>query len=211
MNSLKQSNLRGFALLAINFFVSLAIWKCHVRFESHHTSRWHCAIRATKAVAVSGLFSGAPQEHHGDNRTAKCSKSLDFLPRSFCGAFFERTSYILSAPQRCNAERSDAQRNFFTSQFRPLFLQRHRCDALPCFSASPVIISYIAHISFPPFASNFPFATMVYCTKQQEVYQESQRSDVATGNAGWPSQTQTQTQRCGALRLHPCRAFLGPS
>ena len=41
---------------------------------------------------------------------------------------------------------------------------------------------------------------MVYCTKQQEIYQESQRSDVATGNAGWPSQTQTQTQRCGALR-----------
>ena len=41
---------------------------------------------------------------------------------------------------------------------------------------------------------------MIYCTKQQEIYQESQRSDVATGNAGWPSQTQTQTQRCGALR-----------
>ena len=33
------------------------------------------------------------------------------------------------------------------------------------------------------FASNFPFATMVYCTKQQEIDQESQRSDVATGNA----------------------------
>ena len=48
------------------------------------------------------------------------------------------------------------------------------------------------------FASNFPFATMVYCTKQQEIDQESQRSDVATGNARWP--TQTQTQRCGALR-----------
>ena len=42
---------------------------------------------------------------------------------------------------------------------------------------------------------------MVFCTKQEEIYQESQRSDVATGNAGWPSQTQTQmqTQRCGAL------------
>ena len=45
------------------------------------------------------------------------------------------------------------------------------------------------------FASIFPFATMVYCTKQQEICQESQRSDVATGNARWPSQTQTQTQR----------------
>ena len=56
----------------------------------------------------------------------------------------------LSAPQRCNAERSDAQRNLFRSQFIPLFLQRHRCDALPCFSASPVIVFYIAHIAFPP-------------------------------------------------------------
>ena len=63
-----------------------------------------------------------------------------------------------------------------------------------------MIIFYIAHIGFCAFASIFPFATMVYCTKQQEIYQESQRSDVATGNAGWPSQTQTQTQRCGALR-----------
>ena len=57
------------------------------------------------------------------------------------------------------------------------------------------------------FASNFPFATMVNCTKQQEIYQESQRSDVTTGNAGWPSQTQTQTQRCGALSpLNPTPA-----
>ena len=56
----------------------------------------------------------------------------------------------LSAPQRCNAQRSDAQRNFFTSQFIPPFLQLHRCDALLCFSASPVIIFYIAHIAFPP-------------------------------------------------------------
>ena len=56
----------------------------------------------------------------------------------------------LSAPQCCNAERSDAQRNFFTSQFIPPFLQRHRCDALPSFSASPVIMFYIAHIAFPP-------------------------------------------------------------
>ena len=55
------------------------------------------------------------------------------------------------------------------------------------------------------FASIFPFATMVYCTKQQEIYQESQRNDVATGNAGWPSQTQTQTQRCGALRVLPIK------
>ena len=57
---------------------------------------------------------------------------------------------MLSAPQRCKAECSDAQRNSFTSQFIPPFLQRHRCDALPCFSPSPVIMFYIAHIAFPP-------------------------------------------------------------
>ena len=32
----------------------------------------------------------------------------------------------------------------------PFFLQRHRCDALPCFSASPVEIFYIAHIALRP-------------------------------------------------------------
>ena len=47
---------------------------------------------------------------------------------------------MLSAPQRCNAERSDAQRNFSHRNSYLLFLQRHRCDALPCFSALPVII-----------------------------------------------------------------------
>ena len=57
---------------------------------------------------------------------------------------------LLSAPQRCNAQRSDAQRKFFTTLSISLFLQRHRCDALPCFSASPVEIFYIAHIALRP-------------------------------------------------------------
>ena len=57
---------------------------------------------------------------------------------------------ILVHHKRCNAQRSDAQRKFFISQFIPPFLQLHRCDALLCFSASPVIIFYIAHIAFPP-------------------------------------------------------------
>ena len=56
----------------------------------------------------------------------------------------------LSAPQRCNAERSDAQRNFFTSLFIPHFLQRHRCDALPSFAVSPCKLVDIARIAFPP-------------------------------------------------------------
>ena len=56
----------------------------------------------------------------------------------------------LSAPQRCNAQRSDAQRKFFTTLSISLFLLRHRCDALPCFLASPVEIFYIAHIAFRP-------------------------------------------------------------
>ena len=61
----------------------------------------------------------------------------------------------LSAPQRCNAERSDAQRNFFTSLFWPPFLQRHRCDALPCFAASPCKLFDIARIAFRPWLSFF--------------------------------------------------------
>ena len=103
----------------------------------------------------------------------------------------------LSAPQRCNAERSDAQRNSFTSQFIPLFYSVIAVMPFPVFfSIARDNILHRAH-HLCAFASIFPFATMVYCTKQQEIDQESQRSDVATGNAGWPSQT--QTQRCGAL------------
>ena len=116
-----------------------------------------------------------------------------------CGFF--AYNWKLSAPQRCNAERSDAQRKFFTTLPIPLFFT---ASSLWC----PSLFFSIARSNFlhrthrpSAFASIFPFATMVYCTKQQEICQESQRSDVATGNARWPSQTQTQTQRCGALRL----------
>ena len=50
------------------------------------------------------------------------------------------------------ATRNAAMHNaiFSHRNSHPLFLQRHRCDALPCFSASPVIIFYIAHIAFLP-------------------------------------------------------------
>ena len=100
------------------------------------------------------------------------------------------------------ATRNAAMHNaiFFTSQFiPPFFLQRHRCDALLFFFS--IARDNFLHRAYrlSAFASSFPFATMVDCTEQQEIDQESQRSDVATGNAGWPSQTQTQTQRCGAL------------
>ena len=39
---------------------------------------------------------------------------------------------------------------------------------------------------------------MVYCTKQQEICQKLQRSDVATGNARWPTQrtTHNAAMRC---------------
>ena len=100
------------------------------------------------------------------------------------------TTTLQRTTQRCTTQA-------FHNAIHIPFLQRHRCDALPCFSASPV--EFFLHRTHRPsaFASIFPFATMVYCTKQQEICQESQRSDVATGNARWP--TQTQTQRCGAL------------
>ena len=37
----------------------------------------------------------------------------------------------------------------------PLFLQRHRCDALPCFTASPCKLFDIARIAFRPLLSFF--------------------------------------------------------
>ena len=97
------------------------------------------------------------------------------------------------------ATRNAAMHNaiFFTSQFTPLFCSFIAVMPFPVFSIARDNFSHRAH-RLSAFASKFPFATMVYCTKQQEIYQESQRSDVA----GWPSQTQTQTQRCGALS--PC-------
>ena len=85
-----------------------------------------------------------------------------------------------------------------------LFLQCHRCDAPSLFFS--IARSNFSHRTHRPsaFASIFSFRhLLVYCTKQQEICQESQRSDVATGNARWPSQTQTQTQRCGALSESP--------
>ena len=50
----------------------------------------------------------------------------------------------------------------------PNFLQRHRCDALPCFSASPVIIFYIAHIAFPPLLPFFLSPQWFTVQKQPE-------------------------------------------
>ena len=62
------------------------------------------------------------------------------------------------------------------------------------------------------FASIFPFATMVYCTKQQEICQESQRSDVATGNARWPTQrtTHNAAMRCTKFSNSPICAPESP-
>ena len=114
---------------------------------------------------------------------------------SLCSLF---THLNLSAPQRCNAERSDAQRNFSYRNSYP-FLQRHRCDALPCFSASPVIMFYIAHIAFPPLLPfSFRHNGLLYKTTRNLPKITTQRC--RHWQAGWPSQTQTQTQRCSALR-----------
>ena len=90
--------------------------------------------------------------------------------------------------------------SFFTTLSISLFYSIIAVMPFPVFLASPVEIFLHRTHRLSAFASNFPFATMVYYTKQQEIDQESQRSDVATGNARWPTQTQTQTQRCGALR-----------
>ena len=66
---------------------------------------------------------------------------------------------------------------FFTSQFIPPFLQRHRCDALPCFSASPVTMFYIAHIAFPPLLPFFlsPQYGLLYKTRRDSPRVTTQR------------------------------------
>ena len=79
----------------------------------------------------------------------------------------------------------------------PLFTASSlRCPSL-FFSIARDNVLHRAH-RLSAFASIFPFAARVYCTKQQEICQESQRSDVATGNAAL-SIANAKTQRCGAL------------
>ena len=109
------------------------------------------------------------------------------------------TSRALSAPQRCNAQRSDAQRKFFTTLSISLFLQRHRCDALPCFSASPVEIVYIAHIALRPLLPFFlsPQWFTVQNNKKFAKSHNAAMSPLATRDG--QRNTQRTTQRCGAL------------
>ena len=105
----------------------------------------------------------------------------------------------LSAPQRCNAQRSDAQRKFFTTLSVSLFLQRHRCDALPCFSASPVEIFYIAHIALRPLLPFFlsPQWFTVQNNKKFAKNYNAAMSPLATRDG--QRNAQRTTQRCGAL------------
>ena len=105
----------------------------------------------------------------------------------------------LSAPQRCNAQRSDAQRKFFTTLSISLFLQRHRCDALPCFSASPVEIFYIAHIALRPLLPFFlsPQWFTVQNNKKFAKSYNAAMSPLATRDG--QRNAQRTTQRCGAL------------
>ena len=106
----------------------------------------------------------------------------------------------LSAPQRCNAQRSDAQRKFFTTLSISLFLQRHRSDALPCFSASPVEIFYIAHIALRPLLPFFlsPQWFTVQNNKKFAKSHNAAMSPLATRDG--QRNAQRTTQRCGALR-----------
>ena len=95
---------------------------------------------------------------HALNRGGWAKKTKNTKTRGFgqCAPLVEGADNpYLSAPQRCNAQRSDAQRKLFTTLSISLFLQRHRCDALPCFSASPVEF-FTSHTS--PFGLCFHFS-----------------------------------------------------
>ena len=98
----------------------------------------------------------------------------------------------LSAPQRCNAQRSDAQRKFFTNAI-------HRCDALPCFSASPVDFFYIARIALRPLLPFFlsPQWFTVQNNKKFAKSHNAAMSPLATRDG--QRNAQRTTQRCGAL------------
>ena len=106
---------------------------------------------------------------------------------------------VLHLSQRCNAQRSDAQRKFFTTLSISLFLQRHRCDALPCFSASPVEIFYIAHIALRPLLPFFlsPQWFTVQNNKKFAKNYNAAMSPLATRDG--QRNAQRTTQRCGAL------------
>ena len=80
-----------------------------------------------------------------------------FLTR--CGLFSDSDSFwtLWSLVHHNAATQNAAMHNASFSQRYPypLFLQRHRCDALPCFSASPVVI-FTSHTS--PFGLCFHFS-----------------------------------------------------
>ena len=140
--------------------------------------------------------------------------------RKFCGKFAEICKEMRFIAPGKGAEiprkvRGNLRKIFCNDPFPndpiPPFLQRHRCDALPCFAASPRKLFDIARIAFPPL---LPFSfrhklIMVSCTKQQEIHQESQRNNVVPSIARWPLQTQTQMQRCSALSFPIFQKFHG--
>ena len=83
----------------------------------------------------------------------------------------------------------------------PFFLQRHRCDALPCFSASPVEIFHIAHIALRPLLPFFlsPQWFTVQNNKKFAKSHNAAMSPLATRDG--QRNAQRTTQRCGALRM----------
>ena len=153
-----------------------------------------------KVLHSSQKDPSAAKNHYGD------SKNSELLRRSVFPTPPE--IYYLSAPQRCNAQRSDAQRKFFTTLSISLFLQRHRCDALPCFSASPVEIFYIAHIALRPLLPFFlsPQWFTVQNNKKFAKSHNAAMSPLATRDG--QRNAQRTTQRCGALSLLRRRPFL---
>ena len=76
----------------------------------------------------------------------------------------------------------------------------HR-NSYPLFDSVTAVMALIA---LPPLLPFFLRHNGFTVQNNKKIYQESPRNDVATGNAGWPSQTQTQAQRCGRLRCLVC-------
>ena len=114
-------------------------------------------------------FFGSEQKRPGANRTPEFVPESPLQKGVFGSHLFSKELY------RENAHSKSAN-------------SEGRHSGGPC-SAGPFCL-------LPNFS--FRHNSLLYKTTRNS-HRESQRSDVATGNAGWPSQT--QTQRCGALSI----------
>ena len=117
-----------------------------------------------------------------------------------------QTGYDMPLAHHNAATHNAAMHNASFSQRYPypFFYSVIAVDALPCFSASPVEIFYIAHIALRPLLPFFlsPQWFTVQNNKKFAKSYNAAMSPLATRDV--QRNAQRTTQRCGALRICPC-------